>query len=345
MKNGVFIYDPTTKDELGKVRGTGRYLQILRENFKDEFSFVSEPKNIPFESIFINPFFDFLQSPLVTKRIAKKQIAVIHDLIPLKYPSHFPLGIRGKLNVFLNKLTLKNYDLIITVSETSKKDIVNILDIKEDKIRVIYSTIPKLFTFSTNSVTQSMVNISGYCIYVGDATWNKNLVNLAKAIKLNDIPCIFVGKIFDKHLTLDVERSTSMKHPWQQELLEFYQEIKDDKRFVLAGYVNDEELIGLYKNAELNILVSRDEGFGFSYVEAGFLGCPSLLSDISVFHEISAEAALFTDPNDPHNIAKQMQTLYNDDALRAQLSTKSKERANIFTPEKFQESWKMIIDF
>ena len=79
------------------------------------------------------------------KRVAKKQIAVIHDLIPLKYPGHFPAGIRGSINVFLNNLALKNYDLIVTDSAASKKDIVQILKIDESRVKVIYPTLPEVF--------------------------------------------------------------------------------------------------------------------------------------------------------------------------------------------------------
>ena len=50
---------------------------------------------------------------------------------------------------------------------------------------------------------------------------------------------------------------------------------KDDKRFIFPGFISDDELITLYEQASLNILLSRDEGFGFSYVEAASLGCPS----------------------------------------------------------------------
>ncbi|HEX7542767.1 MAG TPA: hypothetical protein VF385_01660, partial [Patescibacteria group bacterium] len=104
----VYVYDPTLKDEKSAVRGVGRYLQILKENFP-EWTFINNEtiKQFNNETIFINPFFNFLQPPLTLKRIAKKQIAIIHDLIPLKYPSHFPSGIKGSIYILLNKFALK----------------------------------------------------------------------------------------------------------------------------------------------------------------------------------------------------------------------------------------------
>ena len=148
----VFVYDPTVSDNLSSVRGVGRYLQILKENFSEWiFSNNVTMKQWNKHDVFINPFFNFLQPPLTLKRLAQKQIAVIHDLIPLKYPSRFPAGIKGSIYILLNKLALKNYDLIITDSEASKTDIIQILNIKENKIRVIYPCLPRIFIESQNS--------------------------------------------------------------------------------------------------------------------------------------------------------------------------------------------------
>jgi glycosyltransferase involved in cell wall biosynthesis len=216
MIKKVFVYDPTVSDLRSAVRGVGRYLQILKENFKDDFEFISDIENcsprfaveagkLKIEnSIFINPFFNFLQKPVILKRITKKQIAVIHDLIPLKYPSNFPVGIKGAIYILLNKLALKNYDLIITDSEASKVDIIKILEIEENKIKVIYPCLPnsflKLGIKNLDLNKNSKFKIKNYCLYVGDATWNKNLVNLAKAIKLANVNCVFVGKVFENCL-------------------------------------------------------------------------------------------------------------------------------------------------
>lgn len=337
MKQKVFVYDPTASDKLSSVRGIGRYLQILKENFEGEFEFVSDLSSIirHQESIFINPFFNFLQPPLTLRRIAKKQIAVIHDLIPLKYPSHYPAGIKGSLYIFLNKLTLKNYDLIITDSEASKLDIINILGIQENKIKVIYPCLPINFLNQKSNVKDQNDKLKNknYAIYVGDATWNKNLVNLAKAIKIADIPIIFVGKVF---------KNTSISHPWHKELNEFMQLVKDDKRFVFPGFVADRELIKFYKQALLNILPSRDEGFGFSFVESAQIGCPSLLSDIPVLREISDGKAIFFDQNNPEDIAEKIKMIYSKD-LRNRISTDAKKRSEFFSPEKFKKEFLEII--
>lgn len=323
--DNLYVYDPTTHDRMSKVRGIGRYVQILKENLPDNTVFTSILKNIPYDSTFLNPFFNLLQPPLTMKRIAKKQIAVIHDLIPLKYPKHFPVGIRGTLNVIASKWALRNYDYIITDSQTSKKDIVQFLHIPEEKINIVYPILPKIFSSEFNSESHSN---SKFCLYVGDATWNKNLVNLAKAIQITNIPCIFVGKVFNNS-EFKILNSKFKFHSWQKELFQFLTLTRNNPLFIFPGFVSDEDLAYLYKNTICNILVSHDEGFGFSYLEAASFGTPSILSDIPVFHEIAQESAIFVNQNSPQEIAEKICLLDTDKNLREELGKKAKIRAQI----------------
>ena len=362
MNQKVFVYDPTMKDKESAVRGIGRYLQILKENFPD-WVYTSDLSSIIYnlESIFINPFFNFLQPPLTLKRIAKKQIAVIHDLIPLKYPSHFPPGIKGSIYIVLNKLALKNYDMIITDSEASKIDIIKILKLPERKIKVIYPCLPKNFTESQTLSSPPPIGVEGrlrrgsilsldsrlrgndnFCLYVGDATWNKNLVNIARAIKIANITCIFVGKVFNvKPARLDnpVDDRTSKVNKWQKELKEFYELTKDDKRFIFAGFISDLELFKLYEQALANLLLSSSEGFGFSYLESANFSCPSLLSDIPVLKEISGSYALFANPLNPQDIAEKIMKINSDKILRNKIGSAAKKRSEYFSPEKFKKEF------
>lgn len=351
--NKVFVYDSTASDKLSSVRGIGRYLQILKENFANEFVFASElpPTTYPLQPVFINPFFNFLQKPLTMKRVAHKQIAVIHDLIPLKYPSHFPSGIRGSIYILLNKLALRNYDLIITDSEASKSDIIKMIKIPGDKVKVIYPCLPRIFINNKSQITnnKSITNFkyqinkttnyelltTPYCLYVGDATWNKNLVNLARAIKIANVNCVFVGKVFQTSAVGERSGKTAeVNNGWQSELNEFLELTKDDKRFIFLGFVPDSELIKLYKQAEFNILPSRDEGFGFSYLEAAYFGCPSLLSDIPVLREISGGKAVFFDPENPQDIAEK---------IKNSPRVVPKKRAEFFSAEKFRDGIRSVL--
>jgi len=320
MINKIYVFDPTLSDSQSQVRGIGRYLQIMKENLASAVIFTNG-KDIAYDSILVHPFFNFLNSRFLLKKVAKKQIAVIHDLIPLKFPQHFPLGFKGKIKMMVNKLALNQYyDLIITDSHTVKQDLIQLLQIPPTKIKVIYPTLPKIFWQKNNSHKKS----ANYCLYVGDGTWNKNLVNLAKAIKLSNKKCLLVGKVFSHH--------QSLNHPWQKELHTFFQLIQADSRFVLKGFVSDEALIELYQQASINLLLSHDEGFGFSYLEALSQHCPSILADIPLFREIAGNTALYVNQNDPQAIA---QAIFKADYLIS-LSTTDLSR---FSPNNFKKQW------
>lgn len=333
MRAPVYIFDPTIADTQSKVRGIGRYVQILRENAPSDWIFTESLKNIPSHAVLIQPFYTFYQPPLITKRITDRQITVIHDVIPLKYPEHYPIGIKAFFYSLLERHSLRLYDHIITDSEASKEDIVTYLKIKKEKISVIYPTLAHCFW--KHPTHRSLP--SDYCLYVGDGTWNKNLSTLAKAIKKTDITCIFAGKIFadpnPKHYT----------HPWQTDLRLFFEETKNDKRFIFTGYVTDKELLNLYVQAKLNILLSQDEGFGFSYVEAGSLGCPSLLSDRPIFHEIAGENAEFVDCNSPEKIAKALASLVANDPKLDKLSHGALEQSKKYNVESFKKRLQEVV--
>ena len=344
----LFVYDPTKTDSLSKVRGVGRYLQTLKETLPKNTVFTSNLNAVPFDSIIINPFINLIQPPLMTKRIAKKQIGVIHDIIPLQFPQHFPVGLRGKLNAWRNKEAIKLYDVIVTDSEASKGKIIEKLKVLSSKLRVIFPTLPSIFNqevsikkkvSSANVPSFQLLNTS-YLIYVGDVTWNKNLVNLAKAIKLGTMPCVFVGKTFLK----EELRITNygLQSGWLQEGREFMKLAENDKRFSFPGFVSDNQLKTLYKNAVANVLVSREEGFGFSYFEAASQKTPSILSDIDIFHETSGEVALFVDQNNPENIAQGIKKFSTEKTLRKSLGQKAFERWQSLPDS--TAAWKLLLD-
>ncbi len=353
MSVHVVVFDPTASDSLSKVRGIGRYLQIMKENFSGSWEFTDNLSTVHdlSSATLINPFFNVLAPPLIMRRVAKKQIAVIHDLIPLKYPREFPTGLKAGINIFFNKLSLKFYDLIVTDSETSKKDLVNILRLPENRIKVIYPCLSRDFT-AISQKTKTLKKNSGtsitltsefkqyniplsFCLYVGDATWNKNLINLAKAVQILNVTCLFAGKVFAG----SVMNIKKQYHPWQWELFEFLKLTKNDKRFIFLGYIEDYKLIKLYEQARTNILISRDEGFGFSYLEAGIQRCPTVLSDIPVLHEISRDHALFANPHDPHAIAHAIGEIYFNKSVRTRLGKEAFERTGFFSPTLFRKQF------
>lgn len=153
---------------------------------------------------------------------------------------------------------------------------------------------------------------------------------------------MFVGKVFDRSNVQTFQRSNVI-NPWQNELNKFNEITKNDKHFIFPGFVPDSDLIKFYEQASFNILPSRDEGFGFSFLESAQFGCPSLLSDIPVLREISDGKAIFFDQNNPTDIAEKINKIISDKNLRNKIGADAKKRSEFFSREKFIREFLSII--
>ncbi len=299
---------------LGTYRGSGRFQEALND------------AGIDLNSV---PIWDpFSPTPL---KPTGRGVVMVFDIVPLKFKQHFPIGLKGKIKLFKNKRAIRNFSVILTISEHARNDIISYFSVLPEKVHVVHLPVGKAFLTTSPAFSTGREGLpSSYALYVGDVNWNKNLPTLAKAIKLGDTPCVFVGKPFSTPLS-------ELTHPWQKSFKEFLELAKDDPKFILKGYVSDEELVVLYKNALCNILVSQDEGFGYSYIEAASQGTPSILSYIPVFKETAGETALFADPNSPQDIADKLKSLVADKLKRDELGKQAKVRVlERYTAEEFK---------
>ncbi|MBL7036457.1 glycosyltransferase family 4 protein [Candidatus Microgenomates bacterium] len=228
----------------------------------------------------------------LTKPVGQKWILTIHDLIPLIYPSHYPPGIRGKLNYFNNVGKVKkSIDEIITISETSKKDICRLLSFDPKKVHVVYLAPKKVFR--KTKVTKNYKLPSKFALYTGDVNYNKNIPNLIKACKIAKIPLVIAGK----HAT-EVEKMDT-GHPELSHLRDV-----DFKDVVRYGYASDEEMNDLYNLAAVYIQPSLYEGFGLPAIEAVACGTPLVATKTQALVEILGADLDYVDPNDPKDMAK-----------------------------------------
>jgi glycosyltransferase involved in cell wall biosynthesis len=157
---------------------------------------------------------------------------------------------------------------------------------------------------------------------------------------MSNIPCVFVGSLFDWE---KIKTLPQKPHPWQRSYFEFLKLADGDNRFIFAGFVSDAELKTLYKYAKANILLSFDEGFGYSFIESSYMSTPSVLSDIPIFHEIAKDSALFANPQDPKDVAEKINTLIYDKYKREKLSIKAFERVQRFNPINFNSQIALLV--
>ena len=100
-----------------------------------------------------------------------------------------------------------------------------------------------------------------------------------------------------------------------------------------TGYINDEELVGLYRGATGFLYPSIEEGFGLPVVESFYCGCPVITSNQSCLPEVAGDAAILVDPHDAAAIAEAMTSLVQSPRKAEELISKGFERAKYFTWE------------
>ncbi len=342
----IYVYDPSSDDSLQASRGGGRVLQLIRENGKDlDLHFISRPSDAPRESILLIPTWYPFKKPLVRGRVARRQIQVIFDPVPHKFSNHFPTGLKGNLFFRINSFCLKKFDEIWTISDHSKQDLQTVLQIPAKQVKVLHLCVNRGVSSKHLSPTLPRTPLPGtFFLYVGDVNWNKNLVNLAKAIMAQPLPCVFVGRPFGKKEREVAKANTTDE--WTRPYREFLNIAEGDPRFILLGYASESELLWLYQNCLANVLVSFDEGFGLSYIESAAQKTPSLLSDVEIFHETAGDTALLVDPNNHTDIAKGLAKLAADTDYREELGKQAYDRyVKFFHPDIFKKRLRELLTY
>lgn len=258
--------------------------------------------------------------PVTVKGAAK--VTTIHDVIPLRLP-HTTLDNKR----FFHKLVknaLKRSDLIVTVSNASKRDLVELYGIDESKVEVTWQSIPEQ-PVARPEVEQATLRAhqltSGdYILFVGNIEPKKNLQTLIRAMAAlpGDMPLVVVGK-----------------RAW------LWEEVMADgprylgKRFRHLDYLPHTDLPTLYRHARLMVFPSIYEGFGLPPLEAMAHGCPVACSKLTSLPEVCADAAAYFDPYDADEIYEQVLAVLQDDTYRQVLIEKGKARVEHFSMEAY----------
>ena len=266
-----------------------------------------------------------------------KIIVAIHDVIAETYPKLVFNNWKNKL-FWDMKVWLANRqaDLILTVSEYSKREIIRQFGFPEDFIDVTLEAADERFhPVEDKSKIKSVVGKYGVdpeqrnILYVGGISPHKNLTSLLKAfLELSQLPdysdAILVlvgdysGDVFlqDEKLKVEIDK------------------LKSSNKIRLTGYVPDDELVFFYNAATVFVLPSFGEGFGLPALEAMACGIPVIGSETTSLPEVVGEAGLFFNPNDTDQLKGHLKKILTDSALRERLGRLGWERAKTFSWEK-----------
>jgi glycosyltransferase involved in cell wall biosynthesis len=269
--------------------------------------------------------------PLPVKtRGGAKQIVTIHDVIPLRMPYTTTDDKTEMLR--RHRELVKNSDLIFTVSEFSKGDIVKLLDADPDK--VVVTSQPSRFAplrapemrERAKTLRRFELEDKGYILFVGAIEPKKNLGRLLKAyVEADvDVPIVIAGP---------------RGWMWGEEIGWVF-ESKDAslaKRIKFLNHVSFEDLRFIMSGAMALTFPSLYEGYGLPLVEAMAFGVPVLTSRASSLPEVCGDAALYVDPFDVRDIREKIERLVGDQPLRDYLSKQGLARSEQLTPTAFAE--------
>jgi glycosyltransferase involved in cell wall biosynthesis len=305
------LYNKITQPLMTKrYRGKWRFVEYThRYNYKQNLESFKKKYTV-FHPTYYNPYF----LELIGNR---PFVLTIHDMIP----ELFPQFIKDDDPIIeWKKILISKAYKIIAVSNCTKDDIVNIYNIKDDKIKVIYHGAPE---YSCTQI-KNEIPFNNYFLYVGNRDNYKNFNWLIKALaplfkELPDMHLICVGgDIFrekEKMLITDLNINNRVH------------------RYT----INDNEVSYFYRNAKCLIYPSLYEGFGLPILEAFVNSCPVVLSDIKIHREIAGDAGIYFNTDDSNSLVENLNDLLGDNLLRAKLINLGNKRSENFTWRKSSE--------
>ncbi|MDX1548323.1 MAG: glycosyltransferase family 1 protein [Rhodothermales bacterium] len=264
-------------------------------------------------------------------------IVTLHDVIADHHPqATFP---NKKLMYFWKakqQLALRQADLVLTVSDYSKREICDYFGLPEHQVQVTTEAASDEFRrVDRNGTMTDVLRRTGlrpderFLLYVGGISPHKNLGVLVDAFGrlLAEPACADVRLV----LVGDYERDVFLSdYPRLQQQVEAAG-LREHVRF--AGYVPDADLVYLYNAAAMLVFPSLEEGFGLPAVEAMACGTPVVASDRGSLPEILGDAGHFFDPTEPEAVRQALRTVLADDALRAAMRQRGLARTRQFTWE------------
>ena len=257
----------------------------------------------------------FVPGEVVPLGMKKPVVIVVHDLFALICPKECKkeLSLQTQAHFLLARaLHCKRADLLIAVSENTKKEIVELCNIPQEKIRVIAHGVDKnFFSAKRGSALQSVLDKyaiqSPYFINTSSLWWaRKNLLRLIEAFAQ------FHFEV-DNGCQLVI---TGNKGPSFAAMRAAVERYGLEKQVRFLHYVDREDIPYLFSAALALVFPSLHEGFGMPVIEAMSCGCPVITSHTSALVETGGLAALYINPYQSDSIAQAMRDIYRDSALR-----------------------------
>lgn len=280
--------------------------------------------------IFWSPHINFSNLSLGTKHVL-----TIHDISFLRYPEFFSY----RKNFWHRALSLKKLvdscTAIVAVSENTRRDIIDLLNVPEEKVKTIYSGLNFSVALPRPEEEKKFFNRHElkpeFILYLGTIEPRKNIAGLIYAynrlrdtnVKLVDVQLVLAGA--------NGWRNRAIYRAWENS------PYRRDIKFL--GYVSDREKELLYHRAQVFIYPSYYEGFGLPPLEAMSHSLPVITSNVSSLPEVVGTAALSVNPYDINAIAKALELVIINPELKESLIKAGREQIKKFSWEKTAEEY------
>ncbi|MEI1373654.1 glycosyltransferase family 1 protein [Nostoc sp. UHCC 0926] len=252
----------------------------------------------------------------------------IYDLTFIKYPNYIDSVVKKYTEKV--KRCLQWTDLVLTISENSKKDIIEYLKVDPKKVYVTPLASRYYPNYLSEEITQSLEKQANYnfskpyLLFVSTIEPRKNINTIITAFNFLkekyqiEHQLILIGK---KGWNYEPIFAAIENSPWANQIHHL-------------NYLSNELVALFYSKADVFVYPSHYEGFGLPVLEAMTLGAPVISSNTSSIPEVTGDAAILIDPNNPMQLAEAILKVISDSQLRQELINKGRARAKLFSWER-----------
>ena len=263
----------------------------------------------------------YVAPPMTTAAV----VATVHDISYELYPETFSARDRAILKSLVPR-TIRRAQNVITVSESSRRDIASFYNVDPDKIYVIYQSIAPSFRVLQNrdmvESVRARYGIYGrYLLAVGNLQPRKNLPRLVRAFAQAKRMGAYTGRLV-----------LVGKSKWRES--QIFREIREhglESEIVVTGYIPEEDIVALYNGADAFVYPSIYEGFGLPPLEAMACGCPVITGSVSSLPEVVGPAGIMVDPTSEEELTEAIAAMTNNGRFRAYCISAGLERVQRFS--------------
>lgn len=275
------------------------------------------------EKVDITHFFNFIVPP----KVEGKVINTIHDLTFKFYPETMDERNLKRIRQDID-YSIERSDIITTVSECSKWDIVKELRVPQECVKVIYPGVDyKSYSRKCSSAEKRLVKEKyklpeGYILYMGTLEPRKNILGLVEAF----------ARLKKEEGLEDIKLVLAGKKGWLYEsIFKRINELNLEDEVIFTGYVDEKDKVVIYQLAKCFVFPSLYEGFGIPILEAMAASVPVVTANVSSLPEVAGEAALLTSPLDNVKMAECIFKVLTDEMLSENLIAKGLKQVQKYT--------------